>query len=458
MYAIVDIETTGGHASANGITDIAIILHDGEKIYHRFQSLINPQQPIPIYIQALTGINNEMVKEAPVFADVAAEIYALLQDKIFISHNVNFDYSFIRYHLAAAGYELQCKKLCTVRLSRKIIPGYPSYSLGKLCHQLGIENNSRHRAMGDAFATATLFSMLLAQDLDGHVQQSLLAKSKEQLLPPHLPKNIMDELPKNPGVYYFHNQKGKVVYVGKAKNIKKRVDSHFSGNNPNRQRQNFLRDIYNITWQICGTELMSLILEAAEIKRLWPEHNRSLKRFEQSYALYQFEDQNGYTRLAIGKKKKHQQSVYSFGLMLEGYDLLRKLMVNFDLCPKLCFVQKNNETCSGRTNHHCNGACEGIESAKIYNARVIQALEHLRTNMPTFLIYDDGREAAENSFILIEKGQFYGMGYAENTFSSTDLKVIKEVLKPYPDNDYVKNLIYQFASKNPNKLLQITEI
>ena len=455
MYAIVDIETTGGHASANGITDIAIILHDGEKVYHRYQSLINPQQPIPVYIQALTGINNDMVKEAPVFADVASEIFELLKDKVFIAHNVNFDYSFVRYHLAAAGFSLDCKKLCTVRLSRKIIPGYPSYSLGKLCHQLGIENDSRHRAMGDAFATATLFSMLLVQDLHGHIKQSLLIKSKEQLLPPHLPKNIMDELPKNPGVYYFHDHKGKVVYVGKAKNIKKRVNSHFLGNNPNRQRQNFLRDIHNITWQICGTELMSLILEASEIKRLWPEHNRSLKRFDQSYALYQFEDQNGYIRLAIGKKKKYQQSIYSFGLMLEGYESLRKLMMDFALCPKLCFIQKNEEACSGIINQHCNGACSGTESSEVYNQRVLQAIKHLQTNMPTFIIYDEGREAAEQSFILMENGQFYGMGYAEKTFNTTDLTLIKEVLKPYPENNYVKNLIYQFAANNPNKLIAV---
>lgn len=455
MYAIVDIETTGGHASANGITDIAIILHDGEKVYHRYQSLINPQQSIPVYIQALTGINNDMVKEAPVFADVASEIFELLKDKVFIAHNVNFDYSFVRYHLAAAGFSLDCKKLCTVRLSRKIIPGYPSYSLGKLCHQLGIENDSRHRAMGDAFATATLFSMLLVQDLHGHIKQSLLIKSKEQLLPPHLPKNIMDELPKNPGVYYFHDHKGKVVYVGKAKNIKKRVNSHFLGNNPNRQRQNFLRDIHNITWQICGTELMSLILEASEIKRLWPEHNRSLKRFDQSYALYQFEDQNGYIRLAIGKKKKYQQSIYSFGLMLEGYESLRKLMMDFALCPKLCFIQKNEEACSGIINQHCNGACSGTESSEVYNQRVLQAIKHLQTNMPTFIIYDEGREAAEQSFILMENGQFYGMGYAEKTFNTTDLTLIKEVLKPYPENNYVKNLIYQFAANNPNKLIAV---
>src|ERR1035437_1900189 len=131
MYAIVDIETTGGHASANGITEVAICIHDGEKVIKRYETLINPLKDTPVYIRALTGISNEMVRDAPPFADVAHDIYQLLNGKIFVAHNVNFDHSFIRYHLAAVGYELQCNKLCTVRLGRKILRGLPSYSLGK---------------------------------------------------------------------------------------------------------------------------------------------------------------------------------------------------------------------------------------------------------------------------------------------------------------------------------------
>lgn len=455
MYAIVDIETTGGHASANGITDIAIILHNGQKVYYKFESLINPKQPIPVYIQALTGINNDMVKEAPAFTEVAANIYALLQDKIFVAHNVNFDYSFIKYHLAAAGFDLQCKKLCTLRLSRKIIPGYPSYSLGKLCHYLGIENDSRHRAMGDAFATSTLFSKLLKEDKENHIQLSLKQKSKEQVLPPNLPYEIVNDLPENTGVYYFHDKKGKVIYVGKAKNIKKRILSHFTGNNSNKQRQNFLREIYNISWQVCGTELMSLILEATEIKKLWPTYNRSLKRFDHAYALYKYEDQNGYLRLLIGKKKKYNQAVHTFGLMLEGYELLRKLVLEFNLCPKLCFIQNNKEVCLGSINNHCKGACLGNETYTEYNLRVYKAIEHLQIIMPSFLIYDEGRNFDERSFILIEKGQFYGMGYSGEAFDITNLNVLKEALVLYPESDYIKNLIYKFAASTPEKVINL---
>src|ERR1700748_1735487 len=215
MYAIVDIETTGGHASANGITEIAICIHNGKKVVERYETLINPQRDIPIYIQALTGINNDMVRNAPLFDDVAADIYHLLNGKIFVAHNVNFDHSFVKYHLTAAGYDLQCNKLCTVRLGRKILPGLPSYSLGRLCKHLGIDNESRHRAGGDAEATAELFTLLLNSDTEGHIKGALKQGSKEQLLPPNLPKRDIDQLPYMPGVYYFHDQKGKVIYVGK---------------------------------------------------------------------------------------------------------------------------------------------------------------------------------------------------------------------------------------------------
>src|SRR6201995_4268540 len=195
MYAIVDIETTGGHANANGITEVAICLHDGKKVTQRYSTLVNPQREIPIYIQALTGISNEMVRNPPPFEDVAADIYHMLHGKIFVAHNVNFDYSFVRYHLAAAGYDLQCNKLCTVRLGRKIMPGLPSYSLGKLCRHLNIENERRHRAMGDANATAILFSMLLQKDVNNHIGSALKQNSREQVLPPHLPKADVEALP-----------------------------------------------------------------------------------------------------------------------------------------------------------------------------------------------------------------------------------------------------------------------
>ncbi|WDF54094.1 exonuclease domain-containing protein [Mucilaginibacter sp. KACC 22063] len=449
MYAIVDIETTGGHASANGITEIAICIHDGEKVVKRYETLINPSREIPIYISALTGITNDMVEGAPYFKTVAPEIYQLLHDKIFVAHNVNFDYSFLRHHLSAAGYDLQCNKLCTVRLSRKILPGLPSYGLGKLCNHLSIPNAARHRAAGDAEATAILFTLLLNSDTDNHIKQALKQRSREQVLPSNLPKSDIDRLPYTPGVYYFHDAKGKVIYVGKAVNIKKRVCSHFTGNNSGYQRQEFMRNIHRITFQECGNELMAFVTEAIEIKRLWPAYNRSQKNMEFAYGLYLYEDQRGYMRLAVDKRRKYSAPVYSCGSLFEGRSLLNRLIEEFELCPKFCFIQKNDQPCIGVNGSQC--ACEGHESVEIYNSKVANAIESLKTALPTFAIRDEGRHDDEHSCILIEEGRFYGMGYVSHYFDVDTIDQLKNNLTPYPGNDYIRNMVVSYAERYPHK-------
>lgn len=190
-YAIVDIETTGGHAASSGITEVAILIHDGKSIIDRYETLINPQRPIPYFIQVLTGINNEMVSGHPPFYEVAKKIYSLLEGRVFVAHNVNFDYSFLKHHLELAGYKFASTKLCTVRMSRKIKPGLKSYSLGRLCDALNIPMGNRHRAMGDAEATAILFSKLLDWDEEGHRIGMLKKTFKEQQLSFNLPKEML---------------------------------------------------------------------------------------------------------------------------------------------------------------------------------------------------------------------------------------------------------------------------
>jgi len=325
MYAIVDIETTGGYAANNGITEVAIVLHNGKEIEGRYQTLINPFQKIPNFITALTGINQSMVAGAPGFNEQAGNIHRLLQDRIFVAHNVNFDYSFLRHQLHEVGLELNSRRLCTVRLSRQVFPGLQSYSLGNLCRQFNIPITQRHRAGGDVDATALLFEHLLKSGAQPFIERSL-KRSKEQSLPPNLPKEQVDNLPYCPGVYYFHDSKGKVVYVGKAKNLKYRVSSHFTHNGAGKQRQEFLRTIHNISYQSCGTELMAGILESVEIQRLWPIYNTSQKKFQVLYGLYCFEDRRGYLRLGIDRKRKHLPALYTFGLYLEGYNLLKGLV------------------------------------------------------------------------------------------------------------------------------------
>jgi len=271
------------------------------------------------------------------------------------------------------------------------------------------------------------------------------------VLPPNLPKGDIDNLPYAPGIYYFHDAKGKVIYVGKARSIKKRVCSHFTGNNAGLQRQEFLRNIHHISFQDCGNELAAFIMEAIEIKRLWPKYNRSLKRYEHAYGIYAFEDQRGYMRLAVDKRRKLTTPLYTCNSLLDGRNILTRLIDDFELCPKLCFIQTNNGPCSGALEHLC--ACEGIEGPDIYNQKVQWAIDRLRDDLPTFAVRDEGRRNDEHSCILIEKGQFYGMGYVSHDLAVNGLDELKNHLTPYPGNDYIRNMISNYAMRYPERMV-----
>ena len=457
MYAIVDIETTGGYAAANGIIEISIKIFDGQEVVEAYETLINPDKLIPRYIQAFTGITNEMVQDAPRFEEVAEKIYTLLQGNIFVAHNVNFDYSFIKSHLEFYGYRLVVKKLCTIRLARSIFPGFPSYSLGNLCQSLAIDLRNRHRAGGDAEATVILFKMLLKNDTRDIIQTSLNKTSKEQTLPPHVPKVHFDALPNTPGVYYFHDQKGKVIYVGKAKNIRSRVNSHFSNNSDSRQKQNFLRHTYSISFQSTATELMAAILESAEIKKLWPVFNTSQKRQEDVFGIFVYEDQNGYMRLAIEKKRKNSNPVYTFHYKVDGHGVLRKLMKEFTLCPKLCFMQTDSDACIGMADKSCLGACEKKEPYPIYNDRVCKAIASL-TQRPSYVVMDKGLSEQEVSCIMVVKGNFFGMGYLPKDLTEISQKAIAEYVQPYKENSFIRNLLNSFYNNFPGQVKMLNDL
>lgn len=345
-FAIVDIETTGGHASASSITEVAIFIHDGTQVIDSYETLVNPEQNIPHYITGLTGISNDMVRHAPTFDKVAEKVYNMLNGHVFVAHNVNFDYSFIRYQLQDNGYMLTSKKLCTIRMARKVIPGQRSYSLGNICTYLGIENKGRHRAAGDALATVKLFEYMLANGGSEVLGETLKRTSKEQVLPPNVPRIQYEALPQLPGVYYFLNNKGKVVYVGKAVNIKKRVSSHFSNNSAARQRQNYMREVYHITFKTCRDEASAFELEAQEIKRLWPKFNSAQKTVQTFFNIIDYTDQNGYKRLAIQKSRKLKGGILGLSTYAESFSLLKNVVTEYGLCPRLSGIYKDATICN----------------------------------------------------------------------------------------------------------------
>lgn len=452
-YAIVDIETTGGHARSSRMTEIAILIHNGHHVVERWESLINPEQDIPLAIFALTGIDNDLVANAPVFGDIAQHVFDLLEGRIFVAHNVNFDYSFIRHQLEEEGFKWGARKLCTVRLSRKIKPGFPSYSLGKLCDDLGIPISNRHRAGGDAEATALLFASLLESDHEGVLEEMLKKTSTDQRFPPNLAIEDFEALPAEPGVYYFLNQQGKVIYVGKAVHLKKRVASHFTGHSIHKQRQHFLKEIYHITFEVCATELMALLLECTEIKRLWPAYNRALKRFEPKFGLFRYEAQNGYHYLAVGKLKKHCPCLQTFNVEYEGIHVLRQLMINFELDPRMCMFAASDTPYANRIKE----TDVSLPNIEAHNAQVDLAVDHLLGQQQTFVIVDKGRTLDEKSYVWVEQGNFYAMGYLDHDAQLASMEDIRSSLKRYYGNHYMMQLINSYVSKYPRKVTYLND-
>ncbi len=439
LYAIVDIETTGSYAGGNGITEIGIVIHDGTKVLNFYETLVNPNIPIPYFIQRLTGINDKMVANAPAFKEIAGQVFELLQDKIFVAHNVNFDYSFVKYHLQAAGYQLDTKKLCTIRLARKVLPGLNGYSLGKLTQQLGINHSQHHRAGGDALATADILALIISKDTQGVIAGMLKGRNSEQYLPPHLPVADLEKLPSTSGVYYFYNSNGKTIYVGKAKNIRKRVRSHFSNNKITRQKQDFLRETHRISYRECATELMAHILESAEIRRLWPIHNRSQRGFLPRYGLFAYEDMQGFTRLTVEKIRRSHKPIYTFNSITEGQQRLKELCVEFGLCARLCNVAAE-----------C--ICEEHNPVEIYNQRATDAISWLKKHLPTFALIDKGIDDNEHSCILVKEGNLYGMGYiTDKKVQLKNVETLTKNMEPLQDNDYIRNLVFRHATMHPEK-------
>lgn len=446
-YAIVDIETTGGNASHSRITEIAIIIHDGTTVLERYETLVNPEKDIPPSIFGLTGINNEMVAHAPIFDDISEKVLEMLTDRVFVAHNVNFDYSFVHHQLAQAGFKWTARKLCTVRAARKIKPGLGSYSLGNLCNSLNIGLENRHRAGGDADATAELFSLLREWDDEGVIDKMIKKTAQDQRLPPNLPQEDFNALPEKPGVYYFYNQAKKVIYVGKAINLKKRVTSHFTGNNINPQRQHFLRDIYGISFEVCATELMALLLECTEIKKLWPTYNRALKRFEAKFGIYQYEARNGYKYLAIGKVSKFQICIHEFNSLHTGINLLRSLAEQFEIDHRFCKYSRPEEG-----EFFYTPEVKELPDVLLHNEQVDNAIDFLLNNRPTFAIIDKGRTSDERSCIWVENGHFHGMGYIPRDVAIQDPEDVKSYVTLYKSNQYIEQLIFAYAEKYPGKV------
>lgn len=440
-YAIIDVETTGLSPKTERLTEIAIIILEGGKVLEEFSTLINPEMKIPYRITQLTGINNQMVQDAPYFYEIAKKIVEITEGCTFVAHNASFDYRFIQAEFAHFGYEYQRKVLDTVKLSRKLLPGFSSYSLGKLSSQLGIKIENRHRALGDASATLKLFQKLLAI-------QPELSEVNLKGLHRYLSKDTLEGIPHETGIYYFFDEEDHLIYIGKSTNIHSRVLSHLS-NTTTSKAMEMREKIAKVDFELCGSELVALLLESNEIKSHMPVYNRAQRRTTYIWGLYHFIDENGYQRLKLGKTNEAiAPPLNVFKSKQSALSELERVTEEYQLCQNLNGLYQSKGACFHYTIKQCLGACVGEESAESYNERMEILVQRYHYQNQNMLIIEPGRSQGEKAIILIEGFVYRGFGFVDEQELDQPIEVIKSFVNHYPENKDVSNIIRSFLRNN----------
>jgi len=449
MFAILDIETTGGSPKTEKITEIAIFFHDGEKVVDEWSTLLNPEKNIPYFITGLTGITNEMVADAPKFYEVARELVERTENYTIVGHNVNFDYSFIKSEFKRLGFEYDRKTLCTVKLSRKIFPGHKSYSLGKICKGLGITIMDRHRAAGDALATVKLFEML-RDNQNGENGLDLISEpaGRYKNLNENLTVNDIESLPESCGTYYFFDDKQQLLYIGKSKNIRHRVLSHL-GNASSKRALEMKQRIHSISYELTGSELIALLKESKEIKDQKPMYNRAQKRTSFYWGLYTGKDEYGYITFSLRKiSEMPDDPLTCYNNKKEAREALTRMVEKNWLCQKLSGLYQTDGACFHHTIRQCNGACVQGEAVSAYNKRAEALLDGLKLDRGNVLIIDQGREPDERSLVRIEKGMYMGYGYLSVNDAYLGIEQMLDCIYPALDNRDIRQILKNWLKNN----------
>ena len=445
MYAILDIETTGGKYNEEGITEIAIYKFDGHSIVDQFASLINPEKPIQPFVVNLTGINNDMLRQAPKFYEVAKRIIEITTDCVIVAHNALFDNRILTTEFDRLGYQYERESVCTVELAKKLLPDMPSYSLGKLVRNLGIPITDRHRAQGDAKATVALFKILLAKDNSKEILAQTIKKEPKKKLEPKL-LDLIEGAPSETGVYYMYNESKKLIYIGISRNIRKKLVQHFT--NENRKSKRLQLETASVSFEKTGNELIALLKENEEIVKNKPYYNRGRKGKLFTHHLVSRVDENGYINLIVEKADGRKRALMTFSNYQQAKSALAKITEENELCMKLNGLQETSESCSSYTIGQCHGACILKESAKEYNDRVKVSLEKESLYDKSLLLIDRGRETEERSIIWIENGAVKGYGFYNLNYQINKPEILKNILNLVSDSGNAKHIIESYLRKN----------
>ncbi len=453
MYAILDIETTGGAYDEEGITEIAIHKFDGHQVIDKFITLVNPERPIQPFVSKLTGINNRMLRNAPKFYEIAKRIIEITDDCVLVAHNAGFDHRMLRTEFRRLGYDFRMKTLCTVELAQKLLPEQESFKLGKLVRSLGIPMSDRHRANGDALATVELFKILLNKDTKKEIIAQAVNTGVVSKLPSRLLK-IVEDLPSDIGVYYVHNEKGDIIYIGKSKNIKKRVNQHFTGESAKAKR--IQTEVHAVSYEKTGSELIALLKEQHEVKENQPKYNRSRKQRIFKYGLEVINNSPGYQLLQIDKVKYNGSYITTFKSHNEAKNVLHKISDEYQLCLKLNGLHKTHGECFNHGIDKCLGACVQKEAIEAYNLRVGEAIKKYSYQQKSMVVIDRGRDVDERSAILIENGEYRGYGFYTLNHQVNHIDILRSIITPMEENPDAKHLIQSYLRKR--KVMKVLDL
>lgn len=385
-----------------------------------------------------------MLRSAPKFYEVAKRIVEITEDCTIVAHNAKFDYRILRTEFKRLGFDFKRKTLCTIELSKELIPNQSSYSLGKLARALGIPVSDRHRASGDALATVKLFKLLLNKDTQKYiVQNSIRFEPKYQMEPRHI--EIIENLPATTGVYYIHRPNGEIIYIGKSNNIKKRINQHFTGTSPKSRKIQQL--VAAVTYETTGSELVALLKESEEIKKIKPLYNRALRRNIFTHALYSFTDDNGYINLKIDTADGRKKPITTFSNRQSAKQFLFHAVENYQLCQKLAGIHNTKGSCFNFNLKACNGACIKKEDISVYNSRVNQLISKNSYSNKNLIIIDKGREIEERSAVVIKNGIFYGLGFFNLNHQITRVDVLESFITPMQNNRDTQHIIQSYMRK-----------
>jgi DNA polymerase-3 subunit epsilon len=386
-----------------------------------------------------------MLRNAPKFYEVAKRIVEITEDCIVVAHNAKFDNRILKTEFKRLGFEYKKRTLCTVELAKQLIPGQQSYSLGKLTRSLGIPVSDRHRASGDALATVTLFKMLLAKDSEKSIIKDSIRLEPKLHIEPRL-KDIIDELPSITGVYYMHKADGEIVYIGKSKNIKNRVNQHFTSTAPKAKKMQL--QVNAVTYEATGSELVALLKESEEIKRNKPIYNRAQRRTIFTHGLFSFTDNNGYLNLKVAKVNGKEKPITTFANLQSAKSFISKTVDEHNLCQKLTGQYQTNSNCFNYTIKKCYGACICEEDPETYNERTLKIIHHHSFDNQNMIIIDLGREHDERSAILIENGVYKGFGFYNLNYQINNIDILKSIITPMQHNRDTQHIIQSYLRQN----------